>query len=324
MKTSSPALVLAALLLLAGPAPAAEGAAAQGIEHFSAGRIVEAKKLLEPYAKAHPKNAEAAYYLGRCWFAQRDFGQAVEWLEKASGLAPKNAEYSMWLGRAYGRAAAAAGMLKAMGLGKKSKEAMERAVSLDPNLLDARSDMLQFYLLAPGIMGGSVEEAKKQAAEIAKRDAARGAVAHANVAMHEKDVAGAIRLLEAALAKTPADARLRLSLGQIFATEERWNDAFAAYDAILAGDGGHRGALYQIGRTAALSGQRLEQGKAALERFIAGSPGPEEPPLANAHYRLGMVLERQGNKAAARAEYQAALRLDPKLDDAKKALDKLG
>ena len=68
----------------------------------------------------------------------------------------------------------------------------------------------------------------------------------------------------------------------------------------------------------------LDQGKAALERYIAGSPGPDDPPLANAHYRLGMVLERLGNKAAARVEYQAALRLNPKLDDAKKALNKLG
>ena len=36
-----------------------------------------------------------------------------------------------------------------------------------------------------------------------------------------------------------------------------------------------------------------------------------------------MVYEKKGDKAKARAEYQEAVRLDPKLEDAKKALEKV-
>jgi tetratricopeptide (TPR) repeat protein len=142
--------------------------------------------------------------------------------------------------------------------------------------------------------------------------------------MHEKDPATAIKLLTAAIAKAPGDAQLRMSLGMVYATQERWDDAFATYDAILVGDAGNMAALYQVGRTAALSGKRLDQGKSALERYLKATPGPDAPPLANAHFHLGMIYQHQGNKTAARAEYQAALRLDPKLKGAKEALDKLG
>lgn len=325
MKTTKLALlVLAARLLCCVPALAADGAAAQGIELYSAGKITEAKKVLEPWAKAHPKDAEAASYLGRCYWALQDYDQAIDWLEKAVALAPKNAEYQLWLARSTGRAAATSGMLRAMSLGKRCRVAYERAVALDPELIEARSDLVQFYLQAPGIMGGGVDKAQAQAGEIARRDPVRGAVAYANVALHEKDPAKAIKLLDAAIAKAPTEPRLRMALGMVYTSEERWDDAFGVYDAILTTEPNHWAALYQVGRTAALSGKRLDQGKAALERYIAGTPGPDAPPVANAHYRLGMIYQQQGNKNAARAEYQAALRLDPKLKDAKEALEKLG
>jgi tetratricopeptide (TPR) repeat protein len=297
MPRTSPALLLAALLLTSAPATAAEGAAAQGIELFKAGRAAEAKKVLEPWAKAHPKDAEAAYYLGRSFFSLRDYPQAIEWLEKATELAPRNAEYQLWLGRSSGRSAQASGPLKAMGLAKRCLKAYEKSVALDPNLLDAREDLMQYYLQAPGMMGGSVEKAKEQAAEIVKRDPVRGAIAQANVAMNQKDGAKAVSVLTAALAKAPGNPRLQMSLGSIYITQEHWDDAFTTFEAVLAADPNHWNALYQVGRTAALSGKRLDQGKSALERYIAGTPGSESPPVANAHYRLGMIFPAPGQQS---------------------------
>jgi tetratricopeptide (TPR) repeat protein len=126
------------------------------------------------------------------------------------------------------------------------------------------------------------------------------------------------------LARSPGSPKLRRSLGLLYQSEQRWDAAFAVYDAALAQNADDWEALYQVGRAAALSGQRLDRGAAAFGRYLGHTPGPEEPALANAHYRLGTILERQGNRASARAEYQAALKLDPGLKDAKAALDKLG
>ncbi|HEV8629160.1 MAG TPA: tetratricopeptide repeat protein, partial [Thermoanaerobaculia bacterium] len=181
MNSTRVATLLATPLLcaaLAAPAArAAEGVAAQGIQLFAAGRVADGEKILAPWVAAHPKDSEATYYLGRCHFSRHDYDGAVDWLEKAAELAPKNAEYQLWLGRAYGRAAQEANMLRAAGLASHARQAYEQAVALDPGQLDARGDLVQFYLLAPGFMGGSIDKARAQAAEIQKRDAGRGASA---------------------------------------------------------------------------------------------------------------------------------------------------
>ena len=49
----------------------------------------------------------------------------------------------------------------------------------------------------------------------------------------------------------------------------------------------------------------------------------EAPDAADAHRLLGLVLEKEGRNAEARAEIQTALRLRPKFKDAKDDLKRL-
>ena len=60
-----------------------------------------------------------------------------------------------------------------------------------------------------------------------------------------------------------------------------------------------------------MSGLRLEQGAAALREYLAAAPDEDQPPLWAAHWRLGQILERSGDAPGARAEYAAALKLNP-------------
>ncbi|HEX9940516.1 MAG TPA: tetratricopeptide repeat protein [Thermoanaerobaculia bacterium] len=316
------------ILMLSLLGPAAAGAAndvlAPGVHLFESRRYEEARKFFEPYAARNPRDAEAAYYLGKTWFFLRQYERAAEWLEKAAALAPGRSEHHLWLARAYGRAAQQASLFKQPGLAKKAKAAWDKALAADPNNLDARSDLIQYYLQAPGFMGGSVEKAREQAAEIKKRDAVRGAVAYATIALDQKDAAGAERELKEAVQKAPADPRPRLTLGALYQSQEKWDAAFETFEGLLKAKPDDWDALYQIGRTGALSGRRLDRAEECLKRYLGHTPGPDSAPLANAHFRLGMVYEKKGNKAAARAEYQTALKLDPSLKEAKEALGKLG
>ncbi len=310
---------------LAGTATVrADTALAPAIALFDAGRYAEAQKAFAAYATAHPKDAEGAYWTGRAFFALHDAPHAAEWLEKAAALAPSRSDVFLALGRADAQAALEANVFRELGLATGARKAWEKAVALDPANLDARADLVEFHLVAPGFMGASVDEARRQADEIARRDPARGAIARASVAQHEKDLAGAESILQEALTHNPGDPHLRSSLGQLFQGEGKWEAAFAVYEAALAQDADSWPVLYQVGRAAALSGQHLDRGEAALRRYLGRTPAPDEPPLAYAHYRLGMILERQGNRTGARSEYLAALKLDPALKDAKSALEKLG
>jgi tetratricopeptide (TPR) repeat protein len=320
MRTFTQFAALAALVWLG--TGGAEGATlAQGVQLFTAGKLGAARKVFEPAAGT---NAQAAYYMGRIELASRQTDKAIERLEKAVELAPKNAEYLVWLGRAYGQAAMSSNILRQASLAGKTREAWEKAVSLDPANLDARESLLQLYLLAPAFMGGGHDKAEAQAAEIAKRDAVRGHLAAATLASHKKDDATAERELAAAVSLAPADARARIAQGFFYQRRERWNESFEALEAGLEANPKATDLLFFIGRAAALSGQRLNRAEECLKAYLSKPPGPESPSHAAAHFRLGMVYEKKGDKPRAKAQYQQAVKLDPSNKEAKEALAKLG
>jgi tetratricopeptide (TPR) repeat protein len=99
-KTFCQVLGFTALLLAPLAGTAATGALSPGVQLFEARRYEEARKFFEPYAAKNPKDAEAAFYLGRTWFFLRKYETAADWLEKAAALAPARSEVQLWLGRA--------------------------------------------------------------------------------------------------------------------------------------------------------------------------------------------------------------------------------
>ena len=274
-------------------------------------------------AKAEPKNAEAWILLTRARLQANQAEAAVEAAEKAVKFGPNNSQSHFWLGNAYGSRVGQVGMFAQMSMAPKIRDAFEKTVALDPNNLDARDGLLQYYLQAPAIVGGGKDKAKVQANEIAKRDVARGHLAHAQVFMSEKNTVAALKSYEAAYAAKPGDKNIRLAVGIGYQMAERWNESFKHFRAWTLQDEKAGPAWYQIGRTSALSGLQLEEGIAALQKYLGMSHAGNEPQNKNAYHRLGQLYAKVGKKAEAKAALQAALKLDPKFADAKTELAKL-
>ena len=104
------------------------------------GRAIDALQALEG------RGAAAYALLGKAFFMDGQYKQAVANLEKAIGQDSLNSEYYDWLGRAYGRLAEQSSFLSALGYAKKTVRAFERAVELDPSNLEALSDVFEYYL----------------------------------------------------------------------------------------------------------------------------------------------------------------------------------
>ena len=261
----------------------------EAIGLFRARKMPEAQAAFAKIAAAEPANAEAAQYLGLLALMRNDSEQAVQWLEKATQLAPTNSYYCRLLGDAYGQSAGKAGVFSKFGFAKKCLACYNRAIELDPNNLEARNGRVEYYRLAPAIVGGGMDKAYAEAAEIRRRDPLRGATV----------------------------------LGNLYIGEKKYAEAFALLDELIAQDSANQALLYQVGRLAAISGQQLDRGEASLKEYFHHEPTPNEPPLYNAHWRLGTLYERKGDKAAARAEYETALQLRPDYSTAQNALKKL-
>jgi tetratricopeptide (TPR) repeat protein len=290
-----------------------------GVKLFEAKRYSEAKAVFAPAAG---QNAEAAYYLGRIAAAEND-DRAADWFEKAMKMNPKSSVYVDWYGRALGDQAMHASKWKLPFLAPKVKNAFEKAVALDPNNLDAREDLMQYYIQAPGIVGGSREKARETAIEVRKRNPYRGGFDIASVCVGDKDFACAEREMLALKATYSDSSAVYSQLAAFYANQKQYEKSFATLDERLKTKPDDMGAVFGIGRTGALSGQQLERAEKALKSYLASPPAVNAIPPANVHFRLGMVYEKQGRKELARAEYDTALQLNPRLEDAKKARDGL-
>lgn len=115
-----------------------------------------------------------AFVRGQTAFRTQQYAQAAAWFEQAVQLEGANADYHLWLGLAYGEQARRAPASEQFFLARKVRRHLEQAVALDPEHLAARVALMEYYLQAPSLFGGSPERAQQQAAEIAKRDAQQG------------------------------------------------------------------------------------------------------------------------------------------------------
>jgi tetratricopeptide (TPR) repeat protein len=281
----------------------------------------DSRALFETCARESQPDPRAAQYLGRLALARHEEDEAVSWLEKAAVQDSRSSETQVWLGSAYGVKARSAGVFKMLSLGGKVKKAFERAVELDPASPDAHSALMDFYLLAPGIAGGSVTKAREQAAEIRKRDAMRGHRAFGRIAEHQKDFAAAAQEYERAAREFPQKSEPVTWRASLAAQQKDFAKAFDLLEALLKTHPSERATLFMIGRLSVLSEQRLERGEECLRLYLMEpTSAREQPSFASAHFRLGSIQEKKGARDLARAEYTEALRLDPYLKEAREAL----
>jgi tetratricopeptide (TPR) repeat protein len=183
---------------------------------------------------------------------------------------------------------------------------------------------LQYYLFAPSMFGGSIEKAREQAAEIDKRDKLRGAIAFAIIADHEKDAKGTEAAYQRAIAVAPDSVAGYSGLVGLYTREGRWADAFAVLDRIAARIPSEHNVPIRMARLAAMSGEQVQRSEEAVKRWIANPPTQATTDnRATAHLRLGQLYERTSRRELARGEYEQALKINPRMEEAKRALDAL-
>lgn len=266
---------------------------------------------------------DPAYRTGRAAMSKNDADGAVAAFEQAVARQPNNADYHFWLGSAYGNQAMKASLFKQASLAKKTKEEFERAVELDPNHVEARLGLVDYYLLAPGFMGGGEDKAQAQANELRKRDALAGHRAWARIYSHAKKPEQARAEMVTAVREQPASPKAHYYLGLQYMSEKNYAASLVEFEQAAKLTPPHAPALFRIAQSAALGATNLPRGEEAARQYLAHTPGEDDPPLARAWYWLGMVLEKQGKRADAKSAYVTSLKLTPGAKDVTEALKRV-
>jgi tetratricopeptide (TPR) repeat protein len=272
--------------------------------------------LVEPLVKDHPQDAEVQFRYGEALLGIRKGDEAIAALKTAVALDPKNGVYHRVLGEAYGFAAMQGfnskdtGMFKMLGLANSVSKEFEAAVELAPNDVAAHVDLANYYIQAPGMMGGSYRKAHIEEDIIDKLDEVQGLQVRANEAANKGDTDEAETLLKQAVAKDKTTGSL-LALGIMYTGAKRYDDAFKTFHDAIAKDPKAYMAWYQIGKASGLAKANFDEGIESLQHYLTLEDLPDTlPSMAFAHFRLGNVYSAQGHADLARAEYDTAAKLN--------------
>jgi tetratricopeptide (TPR) repeat protein len=288
-------------------------------------KILFAAIALVPALPAQRDTAAArtAYEQGRSAMQTRRFDEAAKSFERAIELDPAKSDYHLWLGHAYTRQLAKANFVRKGIIGRRIGPQYDKAVELDSNSVAAAEARVEFYLEAPGVAGGGADKATAEAARLHRLSLYHGGFANAKIAEKAQAWDQADAAYRSLIRSYPDSSRPVTALVALLQSRERFAEAFAAIDARLERFPNDTVAIYNLGRTAAMSGKELTRGEAALRKFLGMLGVSDRQSRASAHYRLGMIREKLGDIPSARAEYDSAIALNPGYEDAIAARKKL-
>lgn len=275
---------------------------------LASGRVDQALQTLEHQILTSP-TAESYNLLCRAHFELEAWDAAIPACEKAVSLAPNNGLYRLWLGRAYGEKADRSNFFKAAGLAGKLRTEFERSVELAPDNWQARTDLAEFYLEAPAIVGGGKDKARAQAALLLPLNPGIAHWVNARIAEKDKDTTTAEQEYRAAIDVSHGGAFAWLNLAGFYRHTGRFDDMEQALRTMESRPLDRPGALVDGAGLLLRTGRDYPMAIRLVRRYIASSNTVEESPVFKAHYLLGELLEKQGNRPAAAEEYRAALAL---------------
>jgi tetratricopeptide (TPR) repeat protein len=238
------------------------------------GRVSEATTYFEIVRDIDPAYVPAEIYLGQMYLLNGDLDKARSIFEKAKGDKE-------------GKAAALAGLGKvALTAGHYQEAAvlLEEALRISPSASRLR-----------------------QALAMAYRGLGDPARARANLARFAVDgqEPGVPDPIVDAMSDKLVVSRVLLRRGQRFGKEGRFDLSEAAFRAAVASDPTNAEALANLGISLANLGRTEEAQKNLIESLRIDGDS------AVAHFSLGVIYDRQGDDAAAIAQYRSAIERDP-------------
>jgi tetratricopeptide (TPR) repeat protein len=291
---------------------------------FEKGDYSGAVEILKGVAGKDPSNGDAQLFLARSYLELHQTDLAVSSAEKAVAINPKNSDYHRWLGEAYGEKASHASMFSAYPLARKTQKEFETAVQLDEKNYSAAQDLVEYDCTAPGVVGGGEDKAQPIIARLLTLDPAQGHYAAGNCRAQKKDFPAADAEFSKALASKPKSADLIYDIAGYYLEHDQPEKLHAVAEAGEAAAPADPRAKFYRAAAMIQANEKLPAAETLLRDYLQAPIKSGYPSQSQAHYQLGLLYGKQKNSSAARTEYQAAVKLNPKNKAAQEALKGLG
>jgi len=242
---------LAGLVILASCVSASQDAMKQAAVLY---QRTNYRGSLQVLAQDPAPDAATYHLMGKNHFMLTDYKKASEFFEKASVLEPGNSDYMLWLGRAYGRRAETANWLTAGAHASKARQCFEKAMALDPHNHEAMNDLFDYYLNAPGFLGGGADKAEAIARRIAEDH------------------------LRRAMEMAPHEVGRAIDLARYLARHGRVKESDAVYSQAEKVAPNDPRVAFERAKSYIENRRNLDQARKLLQQYLNSEITPDDPP----------------------------------------------
>lgn len=271
-----PNIVTAVLLLLSVVAPSR--GAGTGLERAEElYQRTEYRSALNILLPLSPKTAAVDALIGKTYYMDGQYKSSTTYLERAVAEDSLNSSYYDWLGKAYGRRAEQSCFFTALAYARKTREFFEKAAVLDEANQDALGDLFEYYLEAPGFVGGGIEKAENVAAQIRRLNEVEGHYVLARIAEKLKDSRTAEREYRTAMQLAPGDIGRVIDLASFLSRQARYQESEKLFDLARHVAPNSPKLMFARAEFYIQTGRNLPEARVLIQRYIESQHTPDDP-----------------------------------------------
>jgi tetratricopeptide (TPR) repeat protein len=292
-------------------------------KNFEEGKLDESKKMFNLIGKSTSEYAEAKFYLGKIYYAEKKLDDAIQSFEDAIKANGKNAEYYFYLGNVKGEKAMHANIIQQAILAKEIMNAWQTGEKIDSMHLGIQLGLLNFYIMAPSVMGGGIDKAYKTADKIIRINYADGCQAKGFVYDRDKKTDLAEKMYKEAIKSNPKELRYSYSLG-IFYLRHNFKEKSLEFWTSLANNYPDEARPFlELGNLYSSDPKTHEKAIVNLNRFLQLTKKDDNYGKSRANFCLGNISKAKGDKVNAKKYYEITLSFNPRSKEAKDALEEI-
>jgi cytochrome c-type biogenesis protein CcmH/NrfG len=311
---------------------------------FEQGHFHQLYGVAQERLNHNPNDAEALSWMSAVYDAAGDFDRAVDFGRRATEAAPNSSDYHCQLADVLGDQALKLGILGGgIQAARQMRHELDLSLQLDPRNVRCLKESMGLYEQAPILIGGSKTRARETLQQIYAINQAEGALSEAMLLQMQKRppaemevflrravqlnarlyravieltsilvgdglgrYAETERFARIGIAADPERAGCHAYLAAALAHQQHWSDLDAALAEAQRRVPDNPLPLFSAAIALLESSTDLPRAERYLRQYLAKEPEAGAPTHSTAHWKLALVLEKQGRLADAARELRAA------------------